>query len=91
MPDEPNAYPNPFHRYIRFEVPSGTGDAVRVSVTDLLGREMAVLRAPSDKSGRTLMQWEGKNKTGKSLAGGIYLVQIYVDEMLVATEKIIKQ
>ncbi len=91
LPDELNAYPNPFHGYIRFEVPSGTGDAVRVSVTDPLGREMAVLRAPSDKSGKTLMQWDGKNKNGKSLAGGIYLVQIYVDEKLVATEKIIKQ
>jgi hypothetical protein len=79
-----NAYPNPFNPQtrIRFSIPTGEGAHggkgsgffdIRLSVFDMLGREVAVLLDERRQSGRYEATFDG---TG--LASGVYLYRLQV-------------
>ncbi len=88
--DAMNAFPNPFHQSVSFNVNAQPGRVITIAITDLVGREMASVRAVGNSGGKTVLQWSGKTTTGKDIAGGIYMVQIYQDDKLIGKEKIVK-
>jgi hypothetical protein len=69
-------YPNPFNpsTSLRFALPNDAG--VRLTVYDILGREVRILVNEELKAGYHLAMWDGKNNLGTSVASGVYIYRI---------------
>ena len=68
------AYPNPFNPVttIRYQLP--TASDVRMTVYDILGREVKVLLHEQKNAGTYVLQWSGTNRFGQPVASGTYFV-----------------
>jgi len=68
------AYPNPFNPVttIRYQLPIASD--VKMTVYDILGREVAVLLHEQKNAGIHIIRWNGTNRFGKSVATGTYFV-----------------
>ncbi len=71
-------YPNPFNptTTIRFELPKAT--KVYLVIYDILGREVARLVDGQLESGYRQVVWNGKDRYGRELASGIYIVRMFI-------------
>jgi hypothetical protein len=67
-------YPNPFNPVttIRYQLP--TASDVRMTVYDILGREVNVLLHEQKNAGTYVLQWSGTNRFGQPVASGTYFV-----------------
>lgn len=85
-------FPNPFNPGTRidFDVPSGNGGAVSVSIKvyDITGREVKSLLERSLQPGQYSVEWDATNNSGAIVAGGIYLYRMVAGDF-VATRKMI--
>ena len=68
------AYPNPFNPVttIRFQLPT-TSD-IKMTVYDILGKEVNVLLHEQKNSGTYALQWNGTNRFGQPVASGTYFI-----------------
>ena len=71
-------YPNPFNptTTIVYELPELS--AVRLTIFDLLGREVAVLVNKAQPEGIHQIRWDGKNGHGNPLPSGMYICRLSV-------------
>jgi DNA/RNA endonuclease YhcR with UshA esterase domain len=69
-------YPNPFNpaTTIRFALPNNA--PVRMSVYDILGREVRTLMNADLNAGFHQVVWDGKNNAGTSVSSGVYIYRI---------------
>ena len=70
-------YPNPFNpnTRINYTLPSQT--TVRLTIVDLLGREIRVLADNEIKQvGEYHVEWDGKDNTGLTMSSGTYFVRL---------------
>ena len=69
-----SAYPNPFNPVttIRFQLPIASD--VKMTVYDILGREVVVLLHEQKNAGIHTIRWNGTNRFGNSVATGTYFV-----------------
>ena len=69
-------YPNPVRNeaVIQYEVPSA--GAVALSIYDILGREVRTLVEESVRAGKHTLTWDARDKSGREIASGIYLVTL---------------
>jgi len=76
-------YPNPFNPVttIRYELPERT--ELRLTIYDLLGREVAVLADDAQGPGIRVVQWDASN-----VASGIYLYRLQTDNQTI-TKKLV--
>ena len=68
------AYPNPFNPISNLDLKIPTSDYVKVTVVNILGREVAVLQNGMMVPGQYKISWNGTNHFGKSVASGPYFV-----------------
>ncbi len=77
-------YPNPFNpsTTIRYQVPSGMNEGVRVvlEVFDLRGRKIRTLVDRVQEPGNYSVQWNGRGESGENAGSGIYLYRIKAGE-----------
>ena len=68
------AYPNPFNPIttIRYQLPISSN--VKMTVYDILGREVVVLLQQHKNSGTFAIQWNGTNRFGQNVASGTYFL-----------------
>ncbi|MBI5266697.1 MAG: T9SS type A sorting domain-containing protein [candidate division Zixibacteria bacterium] len=83
LPESPflrQNYPNPFNpsTTIKFTLPRAT--RVTLSVTDILGREVITLVEKVVGPGDHSIVWDGRDRTGTSVAGGVYLYRLQAGE-----------
>ena len=86
-------YPNPFHpsTMIRYLVPEEEdGTTSTVKVFDVSGRELVTLDAAVGSSGERYVLWDGCDKMGREVAGGVYICCIYRDTRIVDTMRLLK-
>lgn len=82
MPDVPVStsllanYPNPFNPSTSVVFTAPTGQPVRVDVVDILGCTVRTLYEGRGTAGSQTVLWDGKNGTGVSVAGGVYLCRL---------------
>lgn len=71
--------PNPFNpsTSIAFEIPRDT--RVQLRVFDLRGRLVRVLKDETMQAGRHVIQWKGRDESGRSVASGAYFYELRVD------------
>jgi flagellar hook assembly protein FlgD len=71
------ATPNPFNpsTSIEFDVPAGSGP-LDISVFDVAGRRVTTLYSGRQAPGTHRVTWDGRDRSGRSVAGGIYFVRL---------------
>jgi len=67
-------YPNPFNpeTTIRFTVPAGYLEPIRVKVYNMLGQEITELRSGILPAGEHSVSWNGTDTAGNNVASGVY-------------------
>ncbi len=81
-------YPNPFNptTTIQFEIPDR--GAVAVNIYDLTGRLVRRLDHSIRSSGRSTLQWDGRNDDRQPVASGVYVLQVRFNNSLL-TKKLL--
>jgi hypothetical protein len=71
-------YPNPFNHatHIAFYVPDFWTEPTQISIFDISGREVMTLVLPKMIRGNHETHWNGKNKQGKEVSNGIYMIRL---------------
>ncbi len=78
------------NRYLTL-YPNPTSDILNIELDDLFAIETAAIKI-TDLLGRTVLEIEGSEQINiKEIKTGIYFLQLYNKEKLIATEKIIKE
>ncbi len=74
-------YPNPFNpsTTIRYSLPYQS--SVELTIYDIMGREVKSFNISSQSSGYQNIVWDGTNKNGNSVSGGIYLYRISIKSL----------
>lgn len=96
IPIEPELlgnYPNPFNpaTRIRYRIPAGTGrEAVTMYVFDSVGRNVAGVRLSDEGPGVHEAAWDGRDRRGEDLPGGVYICRMHTAAGLSSTLKILK-
>jgi len=69
-------YPNPFNptTTIRFSLPDMVH--VRLSIVDLLGREVTVIVDDMRSAGGHIAAWNGTNSSGEGVSSGVYVYRM---------------
>jgi len=71
-------YPNPgLQPTIRFGLPRATRVSLRVY--NVLGQEVANLADGERPAGWHMVRWNGRDRAGRSVAGGVYLLRLQAD------------
>jgi hypothetical protein len=68
--------PNPFNPSTRIGYSLARPGRVKLAVYDLMGREIAVLVEISMQAGNHAVVWDGRDGTGRSVPGGLYICRI---------------
>ena len=73
-------YPNPFNAetVIRYCLPTSTN--VKLAIYNLLGNEDRLLIYNHQDQGIYEVQWDGKDGSGKTVTGGVYIYKLITDE-----------
>ncbi|MFH1852235.1 MAG: T9SS type A sorting domain-containing protein, partial [Candidatus Neomarinimicrobiota bacterium] len=73
-------YPNPFNPVttIRYDIVENS--QVRLTVFDMMGREVITLVNQIQEAGEWSVDWDGKNKSGQLVGTGIYLYRLKANE-----------
>ena len=66
-------YPNPFNSVtvIRYQIPKAEG--IKIKIFNILGQEIQTLVREKKKPGYYEICWDGKDKLGREVPGGIYI------------------
>jgi hypothetical protein len=75
--DEP--FPNPFNSSINFKIQVFNKSNIKVSITDILGREVKRLTSGVLEKGIYDYQWNGKTQSDEKAPSGIYLITAVSD------------
>lgn len=69
-------YPNPFNpsTNIKYALPEESN--VKISITDILGREVSSFQFESQSAGYHSIKWNGNNNLGGQVSGGVYIYTI---------------
>ncbi len=85
------AAPNPFVHELSLTVLPKTGVPVRITVHNLLGREVARLLDQTDnRLAYTTLQWNGRGSAGEDLPAGAYIISLVEDGKEVETLRVVK-
>jgi hypothetical protein len=76
------AYPNPFNPITNFDLKLPTVEFVRMSIYDILGREITILQNGMMVQGQYKVAWNGTNKFGKSVSSGTYFLRVSYGEKI---------
>ncbi len=69
-------YPNPFNPVVNLEYRLSSDDRLMVEVYDLLGKKVTDLFRGSQSAGVHKLSWKGKDRAGRTVSSGIYLIRI---------------
>lgn len=83
-------YPNPFNlsTKIRFDALKSKA-AIRLTILDILGREVTMLFEGEVVSGTYEFLWNGTDKNGREVSSGIYFYRLEIDDIAVQTKKML--
>lgn len=81
-------YPNPFNPSTKIEYMVKSPGSVKLSVYNVLGQKIKVLVDEYKQSGRYSVEWDGTDQSGKSVAGGLYIYRLQVNDYT-ATKKMV--
>ena len=71
-------YPNPFNPETTIEYEIAKTSIVRLSILDLVGREVIKLMDTIQSAGRHTLRWDGRDKNLQVVASGVYFCRLVV-------------
>jgi hypothetical protein len=74
--DIASVYPNPFNAETTIDVSLGRPDEVRLSVYDVSGRRVAIVREGRLLQGTSKLAWKARANGGGPLPSGVYFLQL---------------
>jgi glycosidase len=74
--DYVSAYPNPSSGAVSFEIDNSLPVPVTLTVFDITGRIVRVMRTGTLPDGKQIVIWDGKMENGTDAGNGIYLVNV---------------
>ncbi|UCG62774.1 MAG: T9SS type A sorting domain-containing protein [Candidatus Zixiibacteriota bacterium] len=74
------AYPNPFNSHTTIPYSLENPARVDLSVYNLLGQKVKTLVSGSKPAGEHVINWDGTDDNGESVASGVYLYQLETNE-----------
>ncbi len=69
-------FPNPFNSYTTIPYYIGGKSHITISIYDLLGHHIVDLVNTNQNKGNKSISWNGKDKFGKTVPGGIYIYEL---------------
>ena len=72
-------YPNPFNPDTKIEYYLPSQSKVKLQIYDITGRLVKVLSETEQGAGTHVVQWNGKDRFGNSVASGIYFLKFNAD------------
>ncbi len=73
-------YPNPFNPDTKMSLSVPERSHVKLTVYDVLGREVATIVDKVLPAGSYTATWDGKNRSGEQVASGIYFYNLITDQ-----------
>lgn len=73
--------PNPFHSGIAIGFRTLQGERPLLKIMDAEGRLLKILESGGTESGRLIWTWDGKDRSGRRAANGIYLISLETPEL----------
>lgn len=73
-------YPNPFNAATRIEFSLPTRTSARLTIYNLLGREVRKWFMESLPAGQYSVEWDGADGLGRTAASGVYLYSLQAGE-----------
>jgi len=70
------AYPNPFSDNLKIEYYMPNFDIADFAVYNIKGQKVTDFHNKQDYPGQNLLVWDGKDKNGKRLATGVYIIRL---------------
>lgn len=83
LPDEfsvSSAYPNPFNPITILDFALPTISDVRITIYNILGKEVFRYDQHSLKAGHYQFKWQGRNLKGKLVPSGVYIITLTSDK-----------
>jgi hypothetical protein len=82
-------YPNPFNAgtQIQFELPEKSG--VQLAIYNILGEEVRTLIDRELSAGTYHLEWDGRDKSGRAVASGVYLYKLTAGETVQSRKMIL--
>jgi len=77
-----NNYPNPFNSSTTISYYLSQREQVRISIYDVLGREVKMLGDRKQNPGTKTITWDGKDNSGQQVGTGIYVCTMRCDEQI---------
>jgi hypothetical protein len=84
------AFPNPFNDNITIRYGMNEASAVKIIITDVLGKQVAIFDQGKKEKGSHEFIWNSKNKNGQTVPNGVYFYTLKAGEASFK-DKIIKQ
>ena len=83
-------YPNPFNPQTAIQYDLPVQSHVKLSVFNLMGQQVATLVEGVREAGAYTVRWDGRDRDGRELAGGVYLYRLRTgDGKRVETRKLV--
>ncbi len=83
------AYPNPFSDFTTIKYKLEESSEVRISVMNMVGKEVMVLENQFQNPGEYTIEWNGTDASGNVLPNGIYIYRIKAGDTKVANKKLL--
>ena len=77
-----NNYPNPFNPQTTIAYTIMSAGKVELTVYNILGQEVTKLVNNYRQPGNYTVLWDGTNKDGKEVSGGLYLYRLKVNDFV---------
>jgi hypothetical protein len=87
-----STYPNPFTEAVYIDIQTKERCDVQVSIFDVTGRKIIVLKQGISEEGMHQLKWDGTDKSGRKQPGGVYFCRVSVQgkgESKVLTRKLL--
>ena len=66
-------YPNPFNKNTKIPIDMLHGDALRIVIYDMHGKQIKTLSDEFKSAGKYELEWDGTDRFGKQVSTGVYL------------------
>jgi len=82
-------YPNPFNSQTKIRFTAPANETVELSVYNMLGEKIVELFRGSTTAGSKVVNWNGKDESGKSLSSGVYFYVLKSDNNFLSRKMIL--
>jgi flagellar hook assembly protein FlgD len=85
-------YPNPFNpaTEIKYQIAEGRSPIhVALTIFNILGQEVRTLFDEDKQAGSYSAQWDGRDRRGRAVAGGLYVYRLQAGDHLITKKMIL--